>query len=187
MAMSAAILVLALQMMALRSWAQRTASPAPGWAQRLETGTGTMTNLQFYFHDTFSGSNPSAVRVAEARDTDNSLTLFGALVMVDDPLTEGISPSSKLVGRGQGLYGSAGQSEVAFLMAMSFCFLDGVYNGSCLSVLGKNAALNYEREMPIVGGTGLLRFARGYALAQTQMANPINGDAIVWYNVTVFN
>ncbi|MFQ6635341.1 hypothetical protein Gotur_012196 [Gossypium turneri] len=38
--------------------------------------------------------------------------------------------------------------------------------------------------MPIVGGSGIFRFARGYALAKTVWFNK-NGDAIVEYNVTV--
>ncbi|KAF4369015.1 hypothetical protein F8388_013344 [Cannabis sativa] len=48
-------------------------------------------------------------------------------------------------------------------------FQAGKYNGSCLSILGHNSILSALREMPVVGGTGLFRFARGYALAKTYM------------------
>ncbi|CAH2061642.1 unnamed protein product [Thlaspi arvense] len=78
------------------------------WANRLEeSGKEKVTNLQFYFHDTLSGKNPTAVKVAQAADTEKSPTLFGATFMVDDALTETADPKSKLVGRAQGLYGSS--------------------------------------------------------------------------------
>lgn len=82
-------------------------------------------------------------------------------MMVDDPLTEGPDPKPKPLGRAQGIYGSAEQNGVALIMAMDFAFTDGIYNGSCLSLLGKNSAVNPAREMPIVGGTGLFRLGRG--------------------------
>jgi hypothetical protein len=71
-------------------------------------------------------------------------------------------------------------------MAMDFAFTDGIYNGSCISLLGKNSAVNPAREMPIVGGTGLFRLGRGYAnIAQTYWLDVITGDALVGYNDTV--
>ncbi|KAI9123575.1 hypothetical protein K1719_004875 [Acacia pycnantha] len=140
----------------------------------------TVTNLHFYFHDIVSGNNPSAIRVVQPADSYKLTTLFGAVVMVDDPLTETPDPNSKLVGRAQGLYTSACQRELGLLMSMSFSFTDG----SSISILGKNSALNPVREMAVVGGTGKFRMARGYALAQTHWFNAA-GDAIVAYNVTV--
>ncbi|MBA0649494.1 hypothetical protein Goklo_017052 [Gossypium klotzschianum] len=108
------------------------------WAiSKLETKQETVTNLQFYFHDTISGKDPTAIRVAQAADTEKSPTLFGALLMADDPLTETPDPKS-----------------------------------------------NPVREMPIVGGTGVFRLARGYAVAKTHWYNEV-GDAIVAYNVTI--
>ena len=44
--------------------------------------------LHFYFSDIISGRNPTAVQVAEAATTNSSATGFGAVVMMDDPLTE---------------------------------------------------------------------------------------------------
>ncbi|XP_062021641.1 dirigent protein 23-like [Rosa rugosa] len=160
------------------------------WAESVEatkeaTPSQTVTNLQFYFHDTVSGKNPSAVRVAQASDTEKSPTLFGALLMADDPLTETPDPNSKLVGRAQGLYGSSCQQELGLIMAMSFAFSDGTYNGSSISIFGKNPITNPIRELPVVGGTGVFRLARGYAIAHTHWVNATAGDAVVGYNVTV--
>ncbi|CAB4290839.1 unnamed protein product [Prunus armeniaca] len=162
------------------------------WAKKLKTrkkttSSETVTNLQFYFHDTVSGKTPSAVRVAQATGTEKSPTLFGALLMADDPLTETADPNSKLVGRAQGLYGSSCQQELGLIMAMNFGFTDGMYNGSSISILGKNSAMNPVREMPVVAGTGVFRLGRGYAIAKTHWIDFTTGDAIVGYNVTVIH
>ncbi|KAL6270794.1 hypothetical protein ACE6H2_027705 [Prunus campanulata] len=161
------------------------------WAKKLKTRkkttSETVTNLQFYFHDTVSGKTPTAVRVAQATDTNKSPTFFGALLMADDPLTETPDPNSKLVGRAQGLYGSSCQQELGLIMAMNFGFTDGMYNGSSISILGKNQAMNLVREMPVVAGTGVFRLGRGYAIAKTHWIDFTTGDAIVGYNVTVIH
>ena len=119
--------------------------------------------------------------------TNKSATFFGTVLVMDDPLTVGPEPSSKLVGRAQGIYASTSQEEVGFLMALTFAFMDGKYNGSSLSVLGRNAVFSGVREMPIVGGSGLFRFARGYAQARTHTSNFQTGNAVVEYNVYVFH
>ncbi|KAI4299884.1 hypothetical protein L6164_033305 [Bauhinia variegata] len=162
-------------------------SMAEKWAVSVKTGEQSVTNLNFFFHDKLSGNNPSAIRVAQPIQSYQSPTFFGVIMMTDDPLTETSDPNSKLVGRAQGLYGSAGQQETALLMAMSFCFTDGAYNGSTISILGKNPAMNPTRELPVVSGTGVFRMARGYAIAHTHWADAATGDAIVAYNVTLFH
>ncbi|KAK1301165.1 hypothetical protein QJS10_CPB13g00730 [Acorus calamus] len=109
-------------------------------------------------------------------------------MMADDPLTDGPDrSSSKLIGRAQGLYACAAQQEVGLLMVMNFVFLEGEFNGSALSVLGRNMALQAVREMPIVGGTGAFRFATGYALAKTHWMDAATGDATVEYDVFVMH
>ena len=119
--------------------------------------------------------------------TNTSLTGFGAVVMMDDPLTVRPQLSSKQVGRAQGIYASASQNEFGFLMVLNFAFMEGKYNGSNLSVLGRNTVFSAVREMPIVGGSGLFRFARGYAHATTHTFDLKSGDAVVEYNVYVFH
>ncbi|CAK7342255.1 unnamed protein product [Dovyalis caffra] len=146
-----------------------------------------LSHLQFYFHDIVSGRNPTAVPVARAAMTKNSFSSFGLVTMMDDPLTVTPEISSKLVGRAQGIYASASQSELSFLMALNFVFSEGKYNGSTLSILGRNSVFSGVREMPIVGGSGLFRFARGYAQAKTHEIDLKTGDAIVEYNVYVFH
>lgn len=145
-----------------------------------------LSHLHFYFHDIVSGRNPAAMLVVRP-PANVSRTLFGAVVMTDDPLTERPEIGSKLLGRAQGLYAGASQSEIGFLMVMNFAFVEGKYNGSYLSILGRNTVMSAVREMPVVGGGGLFRFARGYAQAKTHAVNISSGDAVVEYNVYVFH
>ncbi|CAN1772852.1 Dirigent protein 20 [Linum perenne] len=56
-----------------------------------------------------------------------------------------------------------------------------------LSVLGRNNPFSGVREMPVVGGSGVFRFARGYAQARTHWIDLKSGDAVVEYNVYVFH
>jgi len=142
-----------------------------------------LTQLTFYFHDVVSGSNPTTVTIAKAKTASAS---FGSLAMMDDPLTDGPDAmKSKLVGRAQGMYALADQSETAPIMIMNLLFLEGQYNGSTLSVLGRNPVNQGVREMPVVGGTGVFRFAKGYAQAKTYTFDKTTGNAVVEYTVFV--
>ncbi|CAN1133722.1 Pterocarpan synthase 1 [Linum perenne] len=133
-----------------------------------------LTHLKFYFHDIVSGPNPTALPVVRSESTNASSSAFGLVVMMDNPLTVGPNMTSKLVGRAQGIYASASQTELSFLMVFNFAFKEGKYNGSNLSVLGRNRS-------------GAFRFARGYAQARTHWIDLKSGDAVVEYNVYVFH
>ncbi|KAG9138261.1 hypothetical protein Leryth_001463 [Lithospermum erythrorhizon] len=140
-----------------------------------------MTRLHFYFHDVVDGKHPTAVRIAGPKNA------FTTTAIVDDPLTEGPDPSSRIIGRAQGLYAIASEDSASLMMAINLAFMEGKYNGSTVSIFGRNPFLEAEREMPIVGGSGLFRFARGYARAKTVKYVPSTGDAIVEYNVYVLH
>ncbi|KAF5727831.1 dirigent protein 4-like [Tripterygium wilfordii] len=74
-----------------------------------------VTNLHFYFHDTVSGPNPSAVLVAKPNTTSKpNLPTFGLLYAIDDPLTVGPDPASEAIGRAQGLYNLDDYSDGIF-------------------------------------------------------------------------
>ncbi|KAA8546086.1 hypothetical protein F0562_020463 [Nyssa sinensis] len=156
------------------------------WFQKLSHAKEKLTKLHFYFHDNITGNNPTAFQVAQSNmSTKSPNLLFGAVFIMDDPLTEGPQPSSKIVGRAQGLYASAGMEETALLMTLNFYFTHGKYNGSTLSVLGRDPIFHQYREMPIVGGSGVFRLARGIATAKTYWFNVTAGNAIVEYHVIV--
>ena len=111
------------------------------------------------------------MEVAEASMTKKSPTLFGLVNIFDDPLIEGPEPTSKLVGRVQGLHGPAGQQEVGPLLAGYLVFTTGKFNGSSLTILGRNAMFHPIRVMPIIGGASAFRLARGFVQAKTHFFN----------------
>ncbi|KAK1400927.1 Dirigent protein [Heracleum sosnowskyi] len=111
----------------------------------------------------------------------------GTTAMIDDPLTEGTERGSKIVGRAQGMYAFPTKTDAALLMVINFSFLEGEYNGSTISILGRNPVLEKVREMPVVGGSGVFRFCHGYALAKTVRFNIKTGDAVVEYDVYVMH
>ncbi|CAN0927567.1 Pterocarpan synthase 1 [Linum grandiflorum] len=151
----------------------------------------TLTHLHFYFHDTITAPpTRSAYELnLETVAKINSTTAFGLLVMADDPLTSGPELNSTRVGsaqgRAQGLYGSASLSEPAAVMLLNFAFTEGEYNGSTLGLYGRNAVLTDVREMAIVGGTGVFRFAKGFAEARTYFFDTVTLNAVVEYDVYV--
>ncbi|KAK4413069.1 Dirigent protein 21 [Sesamum alatum] len=146
----------------------------------------TLSHLHFYFHDIGLGSNPTAIQVAQAATTNSSSSLFGAVAVIDDRLTEGPQISSKTVGRAQGMYIFADSTQVALSVLYNFVFTEGKFNGSVLSILGRNLMSSAVRELVIVGGSGVFRFARGYAETRTINISMQTG-AVAEYNLYVFH
>ncbi|KAG1331111.1 dirigent protein 19 [Cocos nucifera] len=146
-----------------------------------------LSHLRLFWHDLVSGPDPTAVRVAQAASANKSATGFGTLVIIDDALTVGPEPTSKLVGRAQGFYTLSSKEEAGLLVSMNFAFIEGKYNGSTVTILGRNAVFSEVREMPVIGGSGLFRMAQGYAQARTYSFNRKTGDTVVEYNVFVMH
>ncbi|XP_037471303.1 dirigent protein 22-like [Triticum dicoccoides] len=145
-------------------------------------------HLKVYWHDVVSGPDPSSVPVARAATTNTSKTAFGVVMVMDNSLTEGPSMnSSRLTGRAQGTYIAAGKDQLALLMLMSFVFTAGKYNSSSVAIMGRNAVFTEVREMAVVGGTGVFRWARGYAQVRTHTLDLKTGDATVEYNVFIMH
>ncbi|KAM0830071.1 hypothetical protein ACQ4PT_066457 [Festuca glaucescens] len=123
---------------------------------------------------------------ADCSVTAGSKTSFGMVVVIDDPLTDGSDlNSSRIVGRAQGTYIASGKDSLALLMNMNFVFAAGQYNGSTVAIMGRNSAMDEVREMAVIGGTGVFRWARGYAQARTHTFDLKTGDASVEYNVFI--
>ncbi|XP_031485289.1 pterocarpan synthase 1-like [Nymphaea colorata] len=142
------------------------------------------THIHFFFHDIVTGRNPTVATIVQS-PLNNLATGFGEVNMIDDPLTEGRELTSKLIGRAQGFYASAALQNVSLLMVQTYVFLEGAYNGSTLSVLGRNSASVPIRELAVVGGTGYFRMAQGYTQARIHRLNATTGDAVVEYDVYV--
>lgn len=156
------------------------------WYDRLPDMPQKVTKLHFYLQDIVSGPNATNIPVAVANSTKKSPTLFGLIGAIDDPLTKGPGRDSMIVGRAEGLITSASLEETAYHMTLSFVFTGGRYNGSSLSVVGHNPFYHEYRELPVVGGSGDFRLARGSALLRTYSFEK-TGDAVVEYNIVVLH
>ncbi|ESQ29957.1 hypothetical protein EUTSA_v10011810mg [Eutrema salsugineum] len=143
-----------------------------------------LTHFKVYWHDILSGPNPTSIMI---QPPVTNTSYFGAISMIDNALTAKVPMNSTVLGQAQGFYAGAAQKELGFLMAMNFAFKTGKYNGSTITILGRNTAMSEVREMPIVGGSGLFRFARGYVEARTKWFNLKNGDATVEYSCYVLH
>jgi hypothetical protein len=138
-------------------------------------GAGTQNapkHLHFYMHDGYTGPKPTAVLIVNGTGQplkgSGGGARFGDTVVMDDRLTEGPTPASRVIGRAQGFYVTASQGDPAMLLAMNVMFTDdGPYNGSSLAVMGRNDIAMPERELAVVGGTGAFRMATGYVLWKT--------------------
>nr|CAB3461084.1 unnamed protein product [Digitaria exilis] len=122
---------------------------------------GDLIHLHFYFHEVDAGT-PNATVVNVASLHSKNASTFGDVNVFDNALREGPDPSSRLIGRAQGLAAHASLDESGGLTAIDFVFSDyGEYSGSTLATLGRISASG-PSERSIIGGTGRLRFARGY-------------------------
>ncbi|CAK8543407.1 unnamed protein product [Lathyrus sativus] len=151
-----------------------------------------LTHINFFFHDIVTGPKPTMIISSESplNGKSESPLPFGTIVVLEDPLTVGPELSSEQIGKAQGFYLTVSQAAVRDLelvMGMTFVFTQGKYNGSTLSVLGRNTIIAPIREMPIIGGTGEFRFARGFLQAKSYTVDYHLGDAVVEYNIYVFH
>jgi hypothetical protein len=132
------------------------------------------TNFQFTFflHENLQTVNSSAYFVTQPAipvvTTTNGTTgsFFGALVVFDDSMTTQPDPNSLEIGRGRGLYAfdanDNGGPGLQFVWTAQFN--EATYGpGTTLSFAGFDRITNQIREISIVGGTGMFRYARGYA------------------------
>ncbi|KAK6232321.1 hypothetical protein SCA6_002394 [Theobroma cacao] len=129
-----------------------------------------LSHLYFYFHDTVFDKNAIVIRIAEAPSTNSSSSFFRAEIM-DDPLMIKPDVNSKMVGRAQGIYAFASQTNFSL--------------GSTFSVLGRNKVVSTMREMSIVGGIRVFRLAHGYVEARTHTFDLKTCNVVVECNVYV--
>ncbi|KAG6544588.1 hypothetical protein Mapa_014010 [Marchantia paleacea] len=148
--------------------------------------------LNYFLHDDLD-SKPvaTAITVVPGVNPLNgglNPNAFGAIAIFDDAITEGPNVSSKLLGRARGFYmfdlmvGSGVGLEFQFTVV----FGNGsAFPGSTLSYKGYDKIDDVVREISVVGGTGELRMARGWAVILTQALNTTNGGAAI-LNVTSY-
>jgi len=99
-----------------------------------------------------------------------SAPAFGDVEVFDNELREGPDPASRLIGRAQGFGVNASLDGSSIFTAIDFVFSGdyGEYSGSTLTTQGQLDPTGGPSERSIVGGTGKLRFARGYMKSRLQ-------------------
>ncbi|WVZ87601.1 hypothetical protein U9M48_034212 [Paspalum notatum var. saurae] len=130
-----------------------------------------LTHFQFYFHEVRTGA-PNETSVLVASQYKNGTT-FGDLKVFDNALREGADPSSLLIGRARGLGVTASLDNSGALTTIEFVFSDyGMYTGSTMATVG-HFIMTDTAERSIVGGTGMLRFARGCSASHAATSQQI--------------
>ncbi|KAK8919295.1 hypothetical protein KSP39_PZI021491 [Platanthera zijinensis] len=145
------------------------------------TGPEQRSHLHFFIHDKISGPNATAVKVTSTPHPIPSASglNFASVFVVDDLITVGPDPTSKVLGRARGLYSVSSLTGSDLYFSIHAVFTGGIYKGSSLAVLARDPILEAVRELPIVGGTGYFRLARGFAFMKTHLFNVKTGDAVL--------
>ncbi|KAI4367219.1 hypothetical protein MLD38_022982 [Melastoma candidum] len=145
----------------------------------------TVTQLQFYMQAVDTGGNETTYRVSNSSITDSSPAKFGFVDIFDNLLTETPDPSSNIVGRSQGIFGTSDLSEVAVYNDLNVYFTSGIYNGSTLHIAGRFPVFTGYRELFVAGGTGYFRLATGIVTLREIAVDSMTMSAVVEFNVTV--
>ncbi|KAJ7519740.1 hypothetical protein O6H91_20G054200 [Diphasiastrum complanatum] len=144
------------------------------------------SSIHFYMRDTLQNKTKSLNTAYMVAAPNSNLTglKFGAVIVFDDPLTEGPDLTSKRVGRGQGTYMYDNMyTGFSALLGFSAIIDTPHYNGT-INFFGADRLTLPTREISVVGGTGDFELARGIATITT---NSIDGDTfIIHCNVRLY-
>ncbi|KAI4367220.1 hypothetical protein MLD38_022983 [Melastoma candidum] len=149
--------------------------------------TPEVTPLRFYMQVVDEGNKETSYRIANASITNQSPTGFGFLNMMDNLLTESPDPNSNLIGRAQGMIGSADLNMIGVYNNFNVYFTSGEYNGSTLNIVGRDPVFSAYREMSVVGGTKSFRLATGIVTLRDLSVDNATMDGVIEFNVTVIH
>ncbi|XP_041998204.1 dirigent protein 1-like [Salvia splendens] len=136
-----------------------------------------VTRLRFYLHDFIGGDSPTVWAVARCNLTDVLPYKFGKFLVLDNLVTSAPGLDSPEVGRLQG----------TVVMVLNLVLTKGEYEGSTLSILGRNPLTHEAREVSIVGGTAAFRMATGYILTSTYFKDPAGVCNVYEYDAVVYH
>ncbi|GFP84853.1 dirigent protein 1 [Phtheirospermum japonicum] len=144
-----------------------------------------VAKLHFYLQDALGGPSATVYEVARSDITATSAASFGQVRVLDDLITARPDRDSQHLGRAQGMITFTGLDESALTMSLNFYFTAGEYSGSTLCVVGRNPIGSKNRELPVVGGTGVFRMARGYSISNTYSYDAATNYGVLEYTVYV--
>ncbi|KAK4401419.1 Dirigent protein 11 [Sesamum angolense] len=139
-----------------------------------------MAKLHFYIQDFIGGRNETVYEVARASITCTSPTSFGLVQVLDDVMTAGPDMNSKPLGRFQGFFAVSDLRTTAYTLDINYYFTSGPgrMKGSTISIAGRNPIMQQGREVAVVGGTGMFRFARGYNIL-SNFSNVVQNEYLI--------
>lgn len=155
------------------------------WYKTVPRGRRNVTTFHFYVHDVRGGPNATLYGVASASVTATSPTGFGQINVFDDLVTADPNITSPEVARAQGTTTSADLRVRAVAMNMNFYITAGKFNGSTISVIGRNQVAAAERELTVAGGAGAFRYARGYAITRSYSNDAATNYSVLEYTIYV--
>ncbi|GLJ32155.1 hypothetical protein SUGI_0647380 [Cryptomeria japonica] len=118
----------------------------------------------------------------DLRPDEIELLNIGTVLVIDDLLTEEPDHSSTVVGRAKGIYEFSDVKGNAIHMVFSVVFENKKYNGSTLEIHGTDIFTRSSgSEVSVVGGTGKLRYARGYS--NVTLHSAVGFDGILKFNI----
>nr|WCZ54761.1 dirigent protein 7 [Phryma leptostachya subsp. asiatica] len=158
---------------------------AEKWLRNYSQRSQNIAKLVFYIQDALGKPNATIWEVARAEITDRSPTTFGQVRVLDDLITAEPDRNSVKLGRAQGLITFSDLHQPALSMNLNFVFTAGEYDGSTLCILGRNPIDTKNRELPVVGGTGVFRMARGFSISNTYSYDPVEVYGVLEYTVYV--
>ncbi|KAH6832909.1 hypothetical protein C2S53_000452 [Perilla frutescens var. hirtella] len=155
------------------------------WLKTVRRGNENITKLHFYVHDVRAGPNATLYGVASSSITASSTTSFGQINVFDDRVTAEPDINSEEVARAQGLTTSSDLQIRAVTMNLNFFLKSGEFNGSTISIAGRNQVGDPQRELSVVGGAGAFRYARGYAITSTYSNDVEANYSVLEYTIYV--
>ncbi|XP_059070675.1 dirigent protein 15-like [Cryptomeria japonica] len=156
-----------------------------------EEGSSSPKTITFFMHHLTGGPNPTAnpgLGLGGLQGTSNGISglpnqlgndinfngiLLTNVVVIEDTLTEGPDlHSSAVLGKGEGYYfhlPSLAEDEdpETLLLAFTVRFKGSEYEGSSIEFSGKDNIALPQREITVVGGSGVFHNAQGHALIET--------------------
>jgi len=147
------------------------------------------TKIHFYLHQITVTNKTLGLEkneVAVAGPNATYASMFGGVLVGDYLLTQTSSLTSTQIGRAQGISAFDSIDGLSLFMAINVVFTTGKYNGSTIGFMGHNNLFQSIREMPIVGGSRLFRFATGYVETTTVSFSPIATRNVLEYNLYVY-
>lgn len=177
--------LLTIAFLLLTTTAAATPADETPWFENICIYNKNTTKLHFYVHDVRSGPNATLYNVANSSITATSPTGFGRINVFDDRVTAEPDIASEEVARAQGTTTSVDLQVSAASMNLNFFLKAGKFNGSTVTVVGRNQFSDAERELPVVGGNGAFRYARGYAITRSYSNDAATNYGVLEYTIYV--